>query len=117
MKRKAIRCSKVFIDINDLFNQPVYLIANGGWSNFRLFICSNCGELFVADFDNPSINTETIIKIISETKCPTCDVELKNYLEGYPNSLMLSNREFVRNTDVGFYTSGDTDIYEFFEIR
>jgi hypothetical protein len=73
MKKKKIRCYKVHANVRQgAFNYPVYNVVKDGWSNFSLATCTNCGELFVIDWENPATKGLNIVDMAATHLCPTC---------------------------------------------
>lgn len=101
----------------NIYNYPVYFIGYEGWSNFSLATCTNCGELFVIDWENPATKGLTITDIVSIKKCPTCNFLLKDTIQDYPRVIRLSNG-LIGSYIPDNYIPPDEEsiIREFFEI-
>ena len=75
----------------------------------------NCGEIFVADFENPNFHGKLIQEITHGQKCPRCSYDLSKSLQAYPGTFR------TENGDVGHFVperipATESEIVEFYEI-
>ena len=50
MRKGSVMCFQILAKVTpSLYNYPVFVFNYEGWSNFKLYTCINCGELFVVD--------------------------------------------------------------------
>jgi len=118
MKPRLVRCFRGFASLSGQFNTEVfYTVPDFGYWN-KLFICIECGELFVIDMDNPAVAGKTIEQIASNASCPNCGKRLAETIRVYP--------EYFRAEDgrIGHFDSGrvippdsESLVKEFLEIR
>ena len=119
MKRKKVRCVKIYANVGvGTFNHEIIVPLNGGWSNNSLVICKNCGELFVIDWDNPATEHLSVKDVVGNQACPTCSVELSNTVADYPKTIRISEGVFG-SFDIGShsYQNEDNEVLAFYELR
>ena len=116
--RRKIRCYIALAHVApNIYNYPVYLFSYEGWSNFSIVTCSNCGELFIIDWENPKTKGLTIREIGESGNCPTCNSLLRDTLQDYPKTIKLPNGQSGSFTpDNLIPPDSQTLIVEFFEI-
>jgi hypothetical protein len=100
-----------------VYNYPVYVLFHEGSSHFSFVTCTNCGELFVIDWENPKTKGLTLRDIAASTNCPTCNSPLRDTLRDYPQTIKLPNGQFGSFTPDNYIPpDNETIIVEFFEI-
>lgn len=117
--RKKIRCIVRYENVVEgIYNYAIFLPLKSGWSNNSLYTCTNCGELFVIDWENPETENLNAKQIAGSTLCPTCNLTLSLHLVSYPETIRISENLFgslanypVSNEDE------ESEIIEFYELR
>lgn len=119
MQRKKIRCFIKYENIaNGVYNFRVFLPVKSGWSNNSLVTCTNCGELFVIDWENPETKNLSVKQIASSNTCPSCNVLLSKFLASYPETIRISKNQFGGLKNGGILNEDEiTEIIEFYELR
>jgi len=86
MRRRSIRCYRGFAATPGKANIEVfYTLADFGYSK-ELFVCTECGALFVIDFDNPDFAGKTAKQIAAGAACPVCSESLSETIRPYPET-------------------------------
>jgi rubredoxin len=86
MKKRQITCYKGFASLQGKFNVEVYYtVPDMGYWN-KLFTCLACGEVFVADLENPIFAGKPVEQAVDNMQCPTCGSQLGETLRAYPES-------------------------------
>ena len=117
MKKRLIRCSVGWgVTNNGIHNIQVFYCKNGFGYHYELFICMNCGEIFIVDFENPYFCNKTIQEISYEQNCPICRSELSKSLQVYPATFR------TEDGNIGHFiperiTENESVIKEFYEIE
>jgi len=116
--KRKIRCYITLASVApNIYNYPVYSLFHEGWSNFSLVTCSNCGELFVIDWENPKTKGLTIRDIAASNNCPSCNSPLRDTLQDYPQTIKLPNGQFGSFTpDKSVPPNNEILVVEFFEL-
>jgi len=116
--KRKIRCRITLAHVApNIYNYPVYVVSYEGSSNFSLLTCSNCGELFVIDWENPKTKELTTRDIGGSNNCPVCNSLLGDTLRDYPKTIKLPNGQSGSFTPDNYIPPDDqTLIVEFFEI-
>jgi len=119
MQKKKIRCLIKYENVGlGIYNYKVFLPLKGGWSNNSLVTCTNCGELFVIDWENPETENLTVKQIAGSTLCLACNVVLSMYLADYPATIRISENQIVSfNTEAISNQDKGSEIVEFYELR
>jgi hypothetical protein len=119
MQKKKIRCLIKYENVAlGVYNYKVFLPLKDGWSNNSLVTCTNCGELFVIDWENPETENLSVKQIAGSTLCPTCNVVLSLYLADYPATIRISENQFVSFNDEAISNQEEgSEIVEFYELR
>jgi hypothetical protein len=119
MQKKKIRCLiKHENVISGVYNYKVFLPLKSGWSNYSLVTCTNCGEMFVIDWENPETKNLNLKQIAGSTLCPTCNVVLSSHLANYPATIRISENlfgSFINDTVLN--EDEESEIIEFYELR
>jgi hypothetical protein len=91
MKPRLVRCYQAFASIPGRANSEVYYtVPDFGYGN-KLFICIECGKLFLIDFENPNFAGKTARQIAGETTCPDCKKLLRETLHAYPETFRTAD--------------------------
>jgi hypothetical protein len=116
--KRKIRCYITLAHVAlNVYNYPVYVLFHEGWSHFSFVTCTNCGELFVIDWENPENKGLPIRNIAASNNCPTCNSLLRDTLQDYPQTIKLPTGEFGSFTpDHHVPPESESLIVEFFEI-
>lgn len=119
MQKKEIRCLIKYENVaQGIYNYKVFLPLKSGWNNNSLVTCTNCGELFVIDWENPETENLSVKQIAGSTLCPTCNVVLCMYLADYPATIRISENQFGSFNDKAvFNQEEESEIVEFYELR
>lgn len=119
MQKKKIRCLIKYENVaRGVYNHKVFLPLKSGWSNNSLVTCTNCGELFVIDWENPKTENLSVKQIAGSTLCPSCNVVLSMYLASYPATIRISENQFGSfNDDAISNEDEESEIVEFYELR
>jgi DNA-directed RNA polymerase subunit RPC12/RpoP len=56
-------------------------------------ICVKCGELFVADLENPKTKGLSLTQIAGKNVCPNCKTSLADSLKNYPDTFLGRNQQ------------------------
>ena len=91
MNKIQVRCIKGFGVIGTQHNIEVRKPLPGFGYAKKLYSCSDCGELFVLDLDNPALDGERGLPEDFNESCPRCHVSLRGHLMPYPNYVFLSD--------------------------
>ena len=91
MEKIKVRVVIDYIEVNGVFNNEIYIMTGGEWTNLHMVTCINCGELFVFDMHNPRYAEFSIKKLAEGVKCPNCNIELSISIEFYPQTFKTSN--------------------------
>ena len=116
MKKRLIRCSVGWgVTNSGVHNIQVFYCNNGFGYHNELFICMNCSEIFVVDFENPTSHNKLIQEIAQKLKCPKCSCNLSESLQPYPSTFRTKDGE------IGHFlpkqvSETENAIIEFFEI-
>jgi hypothetical protein len=118
MKKKKIRCLIKYENVvPGLYNYKIFLPLNSGWSSNSLVTCTNCGELFVIDWENPETKNLSIKQIAASTFCPSCNVVLSKQLASYPKTIRISENLFGSfNDNVISIQDEESEFVEFYEL-
>ncbi|WP_222166589.1 hypothetical protein [Edaphocola aurantiacus] len=119
MQKKKIRCLIKYENVAlDVDNYKVLLPLKSGWSNNSLVTCTNCGELFVIDWENPETEKLSLKQIAGSTLCPSCNVVLSMHLANYPATIKISENQFGSFDDESIPNEDEgSEIVEFYELR
>jgi len=119
MQKKKIRCLIKYENVGlGIYNYKVFLPLKGGWSNNSLATCTNCGELFVIDWEDPATENLSVKQIAGLTLCPTCNVVLSMYLANYPATIRVSENQFASFNDEAISNQDEaSEIVEFYALR
>lgn len=115
MNKLKVRCKKIFINTPEFSNVLVYIVLNGGWSSFKLFVCVRCKEIFVGNLENPLLRI-SVQDIGQRLSCPNCKVSFRENLREYPETIILPNNQEYRYLVPRPLNTEDSDIYEFYEL-
>jgi hypothetical protein len=117
MKKRQITCYKGFASLPGKFNVEVYYtVPDMGYWN-KLFICLACGEIFVADLENPIFANKPIEQTVGNTQCPTCGRQLGETLHAYPESFRAEDGRIGHFEPERRIPSASESIFrEFYEI-
>jgi DNA-directed RNA polymerase subunit RPC12/RpoP len=86
MKPRLVRCYRGFASLPGKANIEVfYTVPDFGYGK-KLFICIECGELFIIDFENPNVAGKTAEQIAANARCPKCGKRLEETIRAYPES-------------------------------
>ena len=116
MKKRFVRCCVGWgVTDKGIHNVKVFYSCNGFGYRIDLFMCMNCGEIFVVDFGNPHFHDKSIQEITQGLKCPTCSCELAKCIQAYPAIFR------TKNGDIGHFIpeqipSLENEVVEFYEI-
>jgi hypothetical protein len=83
MKRRKIRCYVEDVFVENEKNK-IYFYMQDGW-NLSLAICSQCGEIFAINFENPKTHNLCISDIGNGLICPNCSYGLGDTLKNIRN--------------------------------
>jgi len=115
--KRKIRCYITLASVApNIYNYPVYSLFHEGWSNFSLVTCSNCGELFVIDWENPKTKGLTMRDIAASNNCPSCNSPLRDTLQDYPQTIKLPNGQSGSFTPDKSIPPNEILVVEFFEL-
>jgi hypothetical protein len=119
MQKKKIRCLIKYENIAlGVYNYKIFLPLKSGWSNNSLVTCTNCGELFVIDWENPETENLSVKQIAGSTLCPSCNVVLSTCLASYPATIRISENQFGSFNDEAISNEDEkSEIVEFYELR
>lgn len=116
MKKLIVRCVKGLGVIGLLHNIEVVNPLPGFGYSKRLFCCSECGELFVLDLDNPALNgSRDLPKDLTGT-CPKCKATLNDHLLPYPENIFVSGAVAKLDVSNVSYDRDASSVEEFWEI-
>jgi uncharacterized Zn-finger protein len=119
MTKKKIRCLIKYENVAlGVYNHKVFIPLKSGWSNNSLVTCTNCGELFVIDWENPETKNLSVQQIAGSSLCPSCNVVLSSYLASYPATIKISENQFGSFNDKFISNEVEgSEIVEFYELR
>jgi DNA-directed RNA polymerase subunit RPC12/RpoP len=89
MNKIKVRVVKGFGTVGGLHNVEVVRPLSGFGYSKKLYCCSNCGELFVHDLDDPALHGINELPKDLTGDCPQCSVSLKEHLLPYPDYVFL----------------------------
>jgi DNA-directed RNA polymerase subunit RPC12/RpoP len=110
-----VRCYKGFATIGSISNVQVYYTIPEVY-NIKLFTCINCGEIFVADFENPKLDEYNMLNAVSKIECPTCSVQLDKTLDKYPDTFVYLNNIGHFEPSSLIPPDNESMVKEFYEI-
>jgi len=118
MRKRKIKCYITLARVApNVYSYPVYVLFHEGWSHFSFVTCTNCGELFVIDWENPKTKGLTAWNVAASSTCPTCNALLRDTLQDYPQTIKLPSGQFGSFSPDNFIPPGnETLIVEFFEL-
>ena len=117
MKKRLARCFRGFASVSGRFNIEVfYTISDFGYS-VKLFTCTECGELFLMDTENPDFSGKSVSQIVGNATCPKCNNALKETLKPYPDNFRTDRSEIGQfHPDRFIPPDSESVIKEFWEI-
>jgi len=118
MKPRLVRCYRGFASVPGRFNiQVFYTVPDFGYC-IKLFTCIKCGELFMADFENPSFENKTAGQIVGSTACPKCGHLLRDTIQPYPEHFRTEDGLIGRfEPDQIFPPDSESLVKKFLEIN
>jgi len=85
MKMRQVRCYRGFASLGARWNIPVFYVLPEMY-RIELFICTQCGEIYVVDFENPKHHGRSIEFISGSSCCQKCGQSLGEILRSYPET-------------------------------
>ena len=116
MKKIQVRCVKGLGMVGQLHNMEVVKPLPGFGYSKRLFCCSECGELFVLDLDNPALNGSGDLPNDLNGACPKCKATLNDHLLPYPENIYVSGDVAKLDSSNVSYDRDASSVEEFWEI-
>lgn len=116
MNKIQVRCVKGFGVIGQLHNIEVVKPLPGFGYSKRLYCCAGCGELFVLDLDNPSLNGSTDLPNDLSGACPKCNATLVNHLLPYPENIFVTGSVTELDASNISYDRDASSVQEFWLI-
>jgi rRNA maturation protein Nop10 len=117
MKKRQVRCYRGWAEAAGRCNIEVFYALSDGY-RIELFTCTECGEIFVVDFENPDFHGRTILDIAMAKVCPRCGGKLNETLKPYPGTFRTEDGMTGHFTPSPIIPSpSESTVREFFEIE
>ena len=87
MKKDEIKVLEEYITADGIFNNLIFHYVGGKWTNDKLAICINCGELFIYN-QQSLVHINTLKQYVRELKCPKCNAQLNESISYYPETFI-----------------------------
>ncbi|HLP20899.1 MAG TPA: hypothetical protein VK174_11390 [Chitinophagales bacterium] len=116
MKKRKMRVYSTFVEAHGKYNNEIFCPVQDGYK-LLLAICTNCGELFVIDMENPLTCNLTVRDIAKHSLCPQCNSPLFATLERYPETFVTKDNQVGHYVTQSYIpTDDETKIIEAWEI-
>jgi DNA-directed RNA polymerase subunit RPC12/RpoP len=116
MKKRLVRCFVGFGTTGGRSNIEVFYVVPEMYAK-ALYTCLECGEVFVADLENPAFAGRESAEVVKGTRCPSCNADLNQTISCYPQTFRAPDGS-LGSFDPGTIIPPDNEslVREFFEI-
>lgn len=116
MNKRLVRCYLGYGSTDRRSNVEVFYVAPEMYAK-ALFTCLECGEIFVADLENPAFAGREIAEVVKGLRCPSCNADLSESICSYPQKFRAPDGA-LGSFDPGTIIPPDNEslVREFFEI-
>ena len=116
MNKRLVRCYEGFGSTDRRSNVEVFYIIPEMYAK-ALYTCTECGEVFVADLENPAFAGREVADVVKGMNCPSCNADLSATISSYPKTFRAPDGS-LGSFDPGTIIPPDSEslVREFFEI-
>jgi len=117
MNKTLVRCYQgKALGAQDRLEDVWFTMSDFGYDR-RLFSCTNCGALFVADAEAEHYSGVVLQMRIAQFVCPECGEPLTKTLQPYPQTFRMSDGS-ISHFEVGpvYPSVSDSVIKEFWDL-
>lgn len=109
MTKRHVKCFSLYTNFEGYYNIELFYPNTGGWSDLCLFICLECGELFVSE--NYRLNLDAIRSNLSNRNihCPKCKTFLSETIANYPDRFLAPNGK-IGKFNIPEYFSSELEV-------
>ena len=116
MEKTKVRVAIDYVEVNGVFNNEIYIMTGGEWTNLCMVTCINCGDLFVFNMQNPKYAEFSIKKVVDGVKCPNCNIQLNESIEKYPQTFRTTNGILAHADSTNVYDELKTEMIDVWKI-